>query len=476
MHVTGASETLDRYTKRRYYGWYVVAACNVVAFMTWGIGVFNQGVFLGYFVDRYGWPRDALSLGPMLFYVWAGLAGVVIGRQIDRRGPRPILIAGALLLGAGTTALGLAAEPWHVYPGFLLLGSGYACLHTVTLGAIISRWFVRLRARAMGAATFGASIGGMILAPLNALLLERWGVLAGGLTLAFIAISLVIPLAIWVVKDGPEAVGQQIDGEKEALTPSPSPCARERGARTGGADGLPLSHGRERGSGGEGLSSAAVDERDWRVGEAARTVAFWAIAVCFHLTMMAQGGFLVHQVMILQPTFGFVAAATVVSVTTIMGTVGRVAFAAVGDRWAPRQIAAAMFTLQAVGLGLSALGSTAGEGSAGSGEVGGAAWALAAGSVVFGLTMGIIVSIQPLVAADCFGRRSFGRIYGSIYLAIQIGTGLGSLVFGLTATAFGSYRPVLAVVALTLLLAAFGMRWAVRPAEGSVHSAARWRR
>ena len=461
MHVTGARGTLDRHTKRRYYGWYVVAACNVVAFMTWGIGVFNQGVFLGYFVDRYGWPRDALSLGPMLFYVWAGLAGVVIGRQIDRRGPRPILIAGALLLGAGTTALGLAAEPWHVYPGFLLLGSGYACLHTVTLGAIISRWFVRLRARAMGAATFGASIGGMILAPLNALLLERWGVLAGGLNLAVIAISLVIPLAIWVVKDGPEAVGQQIDGDETPSQPSPSQ----------GAVGIrgPMVGVMGRGGG-------PADERDWRVGEAARTVAFWAIAVCFHLTMMAQGGFLVHQVMILQPSFGFVAAATVVSVTTIMGTGGRVVFAAVGDRWAPRQIAAAMFTLQAVGLGLSALGSTAGEGSAGSGEVGGAAWALAAGSVVFGLTMGIIVSIQPLVAADCFGRRSFGRIYGSIYLAIQIGTGLGSLVFGLTATAFGSYRPVLAVVALTLLLAAFGMRWAVRPAEGSVHSAARWRR
>jgi MFS family permease len=392
----------------------------------------------------------------MLFYIWAGVAGVLIGRLIDRRGPRPILIAGALLLGAGTTALGLASEPWHVYPGFLLLGSGYACLHTVTLGAIVARWFVRQRTRAMGAATFGASIGGMILAPLNALLLERWGGLAGGLTLAAIAISLVVPLAIWVVKDGPEAVGQRVDGDQEALTPNPSPCARARGAS------LPLSHGRERGSGGEGLPPSTDDDREWQVAEAARTAAFWAIAVCFHLTMMAQGGFLVHQVMILQPTFGFVVAATVVSVTTITGTVGRVAFAAVGDRWAPRQIAAAMFALQALGLALAALGSPGADGAAGGG-LSGAAWILAAGSVVFGLTMGIIVSIQPLVAADCFGRRSFGRIYGPIYLAIQIGTGLGSLVFGLTATAFGSYGPVLAVVALTLLLAAFGMRWAVRP-------------
>ena len=262
MSAIGTSGAAGQRARRRYYGWYVVAACNVVAFMTWGIGVFNQGVFLGYFVDQYGWPRAALSFGPLLFYVWAGLAGVLIGRQIDRRGPRPILIAGALLLGAGTTALGLASEPWHVYPGFLLLGSGYACLHTVTLGAIISRWFVRQRARAMGAATFGASIGGMILAPLNALLLESWGGLAGGLTLAVIAISLVVPLAIWVVKDGPEAVGQEVDGDEPGRgartrceRPRTPTLATRRGRaaalRTsgsggwgGGADGRVLGHRR----------------------------------------------------------------------------------------------------------------------------------------------------------------------------------------------------------------------------------------
>jgi len=112
-------------------------------------------------------------------------------------------------------------------------------------------------------------------------------------------------------------------------------------------------------------------------------------------------------------------------------------------------VAAAMFALQAFGLALSGLG--------------GAEWVLVLGSVSFGLTMGVIVAIQPLVAADCFGRRSFGRIYGPIYLAIQLGTGFGSSVFGLVATAAGSYRPVLLAVSATLLLAAFGLRWAVRP-------------
>ena len=40
--------------RRIYHGWYVVGACNCVAIMTWGIGIFNQGVFLGFFEREYG--------------------------------------------------------------------------------------------------------------------------------------------------------------------------------------------------------------------------------------------------------------------------------------------------------------------------------------------------------------------------------------------------------------------------------------
>jgi hypothetical protein len=56
-------------TKALYYGWYIVVACNFVALMTWGIGIFNQGVFLGFFEREYGWSRSMLSIGPMLFHL-----------------------------------------------------------------------------------------------------------------------------------------------------------------------------------------------------------------------------------------------------------------------------------------------------------------------------------------------------------------------------------------------------------------------
>lgn len=406
-----------------YYGWYIVVACNVVAMMTWGVGVFNQGVFLGYFVQEYGWQRTTLSFGATLFHLWGGLMGIVVGRLLDSRGPRLVLILGAATLGAGAIGFGLCRQPWHIYPAFFLLGTGFACLHTVTLGKIVARWFLHQRSRAMALATIGASLGGTIFVPINAAILQRWGALSGGITLAVITALSVIPLALWVMKDGPEDLGLEIDGGKAAAAPG----------------------------------TAAMQDTDlypWTVQEAARTTAFWVLALSFSLGMVAQGGLLVHQVMFLQRTFGLLGAAGVVTITTIAGTVGRLSFVWLSHLWQPRQEAAAVFFLQALSLMLLALGTTPGT--------------LIAGSALFGFTMGIVITLQPLATAQCFGQRAFGRIYGPIYLGIRAGSALGPYLFGVLATSMGSYRPVLLLAAGGLLVATLSIPWARPPQPSSL--------
>lgn len=402
-----------------YYGWYIVAACSGVAFITWGVGVFNNGVFLGYFVERYGWTRASLSIGPTLFHLWAGLMGIFVGRLIDRQGPRPVLLLGALAMAAGVMLLGLPQQPWHTWPAFLLLGTGFACLHTVTLGKIVARWFFRQRARAMAVATFGASLGGTLLVPLNVAILQRWGSAASGATLAAIALCMIVPLALWVIKDGPEVFGLQPDGDDK---PHDAPET----------DATP------------------ADTYPWTVPEALQTRAFWLLAICFSLGMFAQSGFLLHQVMFLQLTFDLRGAAFVVMVTTLMGTVGRISFAVLGNRWHARHVASAVFVLQATGMALSAYGR--------------APWLLTLASAIFGLTMGIVVALQPLLTAGCFGQHAFGRIYGPIYFGIRCGAAAGPLVFGLMATATGDYRGVFTLSAVGLGLAALGIGWAMPPA------------
>jgi MFS family permease len=423
-HVSDQPHITARTTTHRlYYGWYIVGACNLVAFMTWGVGIFNQGVFLGYFAETYGWSRATLSIGPTLFHLWAGVAGIVVGRTIDRCGPRPVLIVGALMLSAGVIAFGLTQHPWQIYPGFLLLSTGFACVHTVTLGKIVARWFVRHRARAMAIATFGASLGGTLLVPLNAAVLERWGGLAGGITLATITTSTIVPLALWVVKDGPEVLGLLPDGNIREIDDTPSVVD-------------------------------AADIYAWTIPEAMRTPAFWALTISYPLGMIAQSGFLVHQVMFLQPTFGLLGAAMVVTVTTITGTIGRASFALLGNHWRPRHVAISVFMLQAAAFLLLATGNTP--------------WSLIAGSAVFGFTMGIVVILQPLTTAECFGQRTFGRIYGPIYLGIRLGSALGPLLCGVISIAMGSYQLVWLLMAGGLLLAAISIRWAVPPIPRSI--------
>ena len=117
----------------------------------------------------------------------------------------------------------------------------------------------------------------MTLPLLNATMLERWGGPAGGITLAVIAIGVIVPLAIWVIKDSPEGPGLQPDG-------GPDTSEEKR------------------------LESGRHDSGEWTLSLAMRTTTFWALAVSFHRAMIAQSGFLLHQVLFLQQTLGFIGA------------------------------------------------------------------------------------------------------------------------------------------------------------------------
>src|SRR5258707_6204130 len=91
-----------------YYGWIIVA----VTFVTMAIGVNARTAFSLFFppiIDEFGWDRGvtagAFSFG---FLVSAGMSPL-IGRMMDRFGPRAVmelgvvLMAGGLLLAALTT-------------------------------------------------------------------------------------------------------------------------------------------------------------------------------------------------------------------------------------------------------------------------------------------------------------------------------------------------------------------------------------
>jgi predicted MFS family arabinose efflux permease len=74
------------------------------------------------------------------------------------------------------------------------------------------------------------------------------------------------------------------------------------------------------------------------------------------------------------------------------------------------------------------------------------------GVVLFGLAMGNILMMQPLLLAEAFGTQSFGRIYATSNLISVPGVAAGPALLGLAFAATGSYAvPYLAAAAASLL-------------------------
>ena len=76
------------------------------------------------------------------------------------------------------------------------------------------------------------------------------------------------------------------------------------------------------------------------------------------------------------------------------------------------------------------------------------------GSILFEVTMGLVITLQPLTVAQAFGRTSFGRIYGAVYFAILIGAAAGPIVISLMLAEGYTFTNGWLFVALSLIVAA----------------------
>lgn len=154
--------------------WLVVAASFIVGFVVFGI-LYSFGPFLEPMRAGFGTSRTAISvlfsgIG-LIFY----FAGPFAGHLSDRIGPRPMMLAGALVLVAGMALTGMATSTWHAYITYGIgAGVGLALAYTPSI-AIVGGWFNRKRPAALGIAAAGTGFGTLVLPPLSAALIQDHG-------------------------------------------------------------------------------------------------------------------------------------------------------------------------------------------------------------------------------------------------------------------------------------------------------------
>ena len=153
--LTGRGKPLTgRGKPRPYYGWTLVAALGLTTIVSYGTTQYLYGVLLVPIQRETGWDRGALSGAYSLSFIVLGLAGIPVGRLVDRYGARALMTGGSALGAACLVALSQAHELWQLY----LLWSGGLGLsmaltfYTVSF-VVVANWFHRRLGTAMAALT-----------------------------------------------------------------------------------------------------------------------------------------------------------------------------------------------------------------------------------------------------------------------------------------------------------------------------------
>jgi len=379
----------------------VVAACTVTAAFAWGLGLFGASVYLKSLSALHGWSISLISGAITGFYLTSAASAAVVGAQIDRRGARPVLVAGALALAAGVFAIGQIGSALGLYLSFALLGVGWSCLSSTGLSATLAPWFERHQGRATTLALMGASAGSILGVPLLLLAIERLGLDVALAATAVLTLVVLLPLHLSVLRHRrPEDIGQWRDGLAPAPARPGAPLAR-----------APLSRS-----------------------QALRSGTFWRVAVAFALALTMQIGFLTHHVTLSAPLMGAAGAGLLVSGAGLAALSGRILLARIVDQVDVRLLGAAMMLMQAISLAIMALWP--------------ARAVLIGSSLTFGFTVGMVTTLSPVIIRREFGPSAFGAIYGAAATLIQFTSAFGPGLYGVMRDAFGSYRPGLAVAAV----------------------------
>ena len=387
---------------RIFYG-YVVVVCAFFCMMI-VLGLHTSfGVFFKPVLTEFGWTRAMTSGAFSLAMVTHGLLGIAMGGLNDKLGPRIVLSICGLVFGLGFLLMSQISTIWQLYLFYgVIIGAG-ASGAWVPLMSTVARWFIDKRGLMTGIVLVGYSIGGLTIPPIATHLISTYGWRISYIILGSIALVIVISAAQFLRRD-PAQVGQ---------TPYVNNKGREPSLELG-TQGLSLKE--------------AVNTREFWV--------FFSLLFCSGFCMFSVIVHIVPHV----TDLGFSPAIASGILATMNGSAiaGRVGLGSTADKIGSKGVFIIGFFLM---LGILPWLVSVQE-----------AWQLYLFAIIFGFAHGGLGVVESPLAAELFGLRSHGLIYGVLILGWTTGAAVGPFVTGYIFDVNSSYKMAFLVGAALALL------------------------
>jgi MFS family permease len=398
-----------------FYGWVVVA----VTFVTMAIGVNARTAFSLLYppiLSEFGWERGVTAGAFSFGFVASAVVSPLIGKLMDRAGPRAVMELGVALMGGGMLLAPLTSAPWHLYVTLgVMVGAGSVCLGYSGFSLFLPNWFVRRRGLAIGIAFAGVGIGSVTLLPWVQHMIEQ-----GGWRTACTAMGLLILIALapinLLLRKRPEDLGLQPDGDAVSSVSS----------------GKAVSN----------VLDPVWASTEWTLARALRTARFWWIALGYFCGLYIWYAVQVHQTKFLLD-IGFSASLAVwaLGMVSLLGIPGQILLGHLSDRIGRE----AIWAISCAGFAIcfAALIGLRYEPSLFLVYL----MVVTQGVMGYGLT-----SVMGAVVLEIFQGPHYGSIFGTLMLLALAGGAAGPWVTGLLFDLTGSY-----IIAFAIAIAVSGL-------------------
>jgi len=377
-----------------YYKWLIVVSSFFMQFIGWGTNV-TFGIFLIPVSLEFSLSRTAISGAYTFGTILRGVLNLFAGKMNDRYGPRVLVIVFGSFIGIGYLLLSQMGALWQLYIFYGVFVSMGMSVTFVPLATTVATWFRVKRGMATAIFLSGASLGGLILAPLTSRLITAYGWRNSYVFIGIISLVIVLFWGLFL-KRGPQYTDATI---VSAVTSSQDDSSRERGIS---------------------LKTVVWTEH------------FWVLCAIMFCSFFCHFTVLVHVVShSIDLELPARSAATILATCTGMAIPGRVLIGAAADRIGNRQVLMICFGI----LALDFLWLLQARGF----------WPLFVFAVVFGLAASVSVVLSSPIVAEMYGLGAHGAILGAVMVSGTTGGAVGPLLAGYIFDTTGDYRVVIAI-------------------------------
>lgn len=366
--------------------------------------VYAWSVFRSPLANQFAWTISEVTLTFTISIFMLGVAAFLGGLWLNRSGPRVVAITGAVFYGAGVFLASFSANKlWWLYLSYGFIGGIGLGLGYIVPVSVLVKWFPDRRGLITGIAVGGFGAGALITAPVATYMIQNVGVLN---TFAYLGFAFLLVTVI---------TGLFMQNPPEGWTPSGwKPSTRQVSQRAGG---------------------------DYTLAQALRTWQWYALWLLLFLNTFAGISVISQEAPIFQELVGVTAvvAASMVGLASIGNAVGRVFWAWVSDLTTRRITFLVMFLLQVILF-----------------------WTLPNVGAVASMTILAFVVLMcyggfgtmPAFAADYFGSKNVGPIYGLMLTAWGTASAVGPLLIAYMRQITGSYHRPLHLIAVVMAISA----------------------